>query len=723
MSIIGSLSVKLGLVTQDWDKATASVKYKAGELKKSFGEIKEGVEKLNKVTELVGVSLGAMELVKFAKEVFEYAHEIEDLSKAYDLSIPRILQFRVALEQSGGSADNAAKMLSSLDSKIEEAKQGSTSAIGQFERLGISFDDLYKKSPEQLFTKTVKGIAELDSAVARIANQKAVFGKGAIGIDIRELNESLEQTPDKFDKSSEAIERAAIAVKEIKGLFEELKITTLELGGKLFDIYNNPAYTVLLRNLPVILAGKAVLQALRGSTKEEFHPSTGGTMGLMGMHNTQIMGGIDYKAEAEAVKLFGKEQEKIRDIGGTLQSPAVLAALAKLDAAKQMVVFAKQEAQIKLDALTTDKTVIALRQVDLDYAKQLNTLNEQYSQEKQKLIKEGAESETITLLEKTHNEDLLRLEAERTGKKKLINAENAKEITITAEKLKLLKQTNEYEIDAAYLANIKYGMTANEISQAELLLNHKKKIAELEGQQVLARMELTGQAQKDQLETLQAQIDLENQLYTINQQGLTAEEERQQSFTFGWKQAFEQYSEQAKNSAQYGTEMFNTFTDDITNGILEFARTGKLAFKDFAASVIQDLLRIAIRMQMMKLIGGLFSGGASSSVSLNTEGMSGTIDLSNLAIPGHAAGGYVDRPSIVGESGKELFIPNRPGTIIPNARMGDFMNQQPSMVINGNYIQNMSAIDTQSATQFLAKNKQAVFAANQSAQRGLPAGR
>jgi len=98
--------------------------------------------------------------------------------------------------------------------------------------------------------------------------------------------------------------------------------------------------------------------------------------------------------------------------------------------------------------------------------------------------------------------------------------------------------------------------------------------------------------------------------------------------------------------------------------------------------------------------------------------------LPTVTMPGHAAGGYVDRPSIVGENGKELFIPNRPGTIIPNARMGDFMGQQqPQMVVNGTYVANMQAIDSQSATQFLAKNRNAVFAANQSAMRGLPAGR
>ena len=51
------------------------------------------------------------------------------------------------------------------------------------------------------------------------------------------------------------------------------------------------------------------------------------------------------------------------------------------------------------------------------------------------------------------------------------------------------------------------------------------------------------------------------------------------------------------------------------------------------------------------------------------------------------------------------------------------MGSQPQVVYNGPYIQNMSAIDTQSATQFLAKNKQAVFGANQSAQRSLPQSR
>ena len=77
-------------------------------------------------------------------------------------------------------------------------------------------------------------------------------------------------------------------------------------------------------------------------------------------------------------------------------------------------------------------------------------------------------------------------------------------------------------------------------------------------------------------------------------------------------------------------------------------------------------------------------------------------------------------PYYVGEQGPELFVPQGAGTIMPNKVLGAMANNQPQVVYNGPYIANMSAIDTQSATQFLAKNKQTIWAVNQSAQRSLP---
>jgi hypothetical protein len=78
----------------------------------------------------------------------------------------------------------------------------------------------------------------------------------------------------------------------------------------------------------------------------------------------------------------------------------------------------------------------------------------------------------------------------------------------------------------------------------------------------------------------------------------------------------------------------------------------------------------------------------------------------------------------VGENGPELFIPNQSGTVIPNSQTMNLLGGQgPTVHYNGPYIANMSAIDTQSATQFLAANKQTIWAANQSAQRSMPTSR
>jgi hypothetical protein len=113
-------------------------------------------------------------------------------------------------------------------------------------------------------------------------------------------------------------------------------------------------------------------------------------------------------------------------------------------------------------------------------------------------------------------------------------------------------------------------------------------------------------------------------------------------------------------------------------------------------------------------LGGLFGG--SSNVGGSYMGPA-------VSTVGFAAdGGFIDGPTIVGEQGPELFIPRTAGTVVPNQQMNNFQ-QQPQIVYNGPYIQNMSAIDTQSATQFLAKNKMGVWSANQSAQRSIPQSR
>jgi hypothetical protein len=196
----------------------------------------------------------------------------------------------------------------------------------------------------------------------------------------------------------------------------------------------------------------------------------------------------------------------------------------------------------------------------------------------------------------------------------------------------------------------------------------------------------------------------------------------QRTFEFGWNKAFKQYAEDATNYAKIADDVFKSVTGSMGSAIDKFVETGKLSFGDFAQSIIKDLIKIQLRMMMMRAItgiGGLFSGAGGTFV--NEAG--GTELAGSL---GFADGGEppVGVPSLVGERGPELFVPSRSGTIIPNHQLSSVLGGgQPNITYAGPYIAQMNAMDTQSATQFIAKNKMAIWSANQSASRSIPVSR
>jgi len=195
----------------------------------------------------------------------------------------------------------------------------------------------------------------------------------------------------------------------------------------------------------------------------------------------------------------------------------------------------------------------------------------------------------------------------------------------------------------------------------------------------------------------------------------------QRTFEYGWNKAFNQFAEDAYNYGKFAEETFNSITDNMLSAIDNFVETGKFSFSDFAQSVIKDLLKIQLRMQAMQLFSKAsgFLGGLFGSTGSWTQSGTGLNVLAGEA----ADGGYIDGPTLVGENGPEIFIPQRSGTVIPNQQLSSMGGGQPQVVYNGPYIENLSAIDTQSGLQFLAKNKMAIWSANQSAARSVPTNR
>jgi hypothetical protein len=189
------------------------------------------------------------------------------------------------------------------------------------------------------------------------------------------------------------------------------------------------------------------------------------------------------------------------------------------------------------------------------------------------------------------------------------------------------------------------------------------------------------------------------------------------------KTAVDQLDVRLKLLKDSGAFVFKSLED----AIIQFTRTGKLSFKDLVGTVLRGLLEMQIRAQSTKLFSMLgsmlFATPRADLIGANAV-LGTNQSLDSFDFPQRAMGGSVaaNDSYIVGENGPEMFVPRQSGTIVPNGQLSS-MGNQPQVIYNGPYIASMSAIDTQSATQFLARNKNAVWSANQSAARGLPTSR
>jgi|TARA_Y100000289_G_scaffold6272_1_gene5671 methyl-accepting chemotaxis protein len=117
-----------------------------------------------------------------------------------------------------------------------------------------------------------------------------------------------------------------------------------------------------------------------------------------------------------------------------------------------------------------------------------------------------------------------------------------------------------------------------------------------------------------------------------------------------------------KQLDQLFTNTFNGFADTLANSIM----TGKFAFKDFARSVIADIARMIAKQQALiaiQKVAGLFGGNI---FGFNIGGL----------LPTRSSGGRVNAgmPVSVGEAGREIFIPQSSGTIVPNNQTGGSTN-------------------------------------------------
>ncbi|MGD9894848.1 MAG: hypothetical protein AB7U18_26495, partial [Dehalococcoidia bacterium] len=109
-------------------------------------------------------------------------------------------------------------------------------------------------------------------------------------------------------------------------------------------------------------------------------------------------------------------------------------------------------------------------------------------------------------------------------------------------------------------------------------------------------------------------------------------------------------------------EMGRKFTNELASSITELATSADADFNKILASFVNMLAQMAMQAAISSLFSGalgLLGGGGG--------GGAGGLISGLLGLLGFAEGGRppVGVPSWVGEHGKELFVPDQAGTIIP----------------------------------------------------------
>jgi lambda family phage tail tape measure protein len=663
MANIARLGVVLGLNTAEFQSGLA------GAMRSVNSFAQDQIPKLKN-----GLMIGAAAFSAMAYKVLEMSDRISDLADAADMSIASVLSINNAIEQSGGKSDDAGKAILKFTENIDKAALGSKELQDKFKRIGVSLSDLSKLSSEDLFKKSVEGIAKLEEVSTRTGAKMALFGKGIRDVDMTKFNDEIKKGKEEFEQYAEAVAIAG------------------ELNDKLAKKANALALTFTKEVMPA-LNGMFESLAAKGGAAEAIFVGLRYAVSAVWL----VLEGI--QSTAEAVKLTFSSLASLENLKQWSSKMDEISDKA-IQTEKKILEFMRgvqpQEPPKPKDDERTGRDVIAAKDPEADKQANMLKVAGQLSEEYDR--------------QRSHSLEMLRIKdqlAWMTDNERRIQETVNEVLDATSKKLQDISDKRE----AAAGRGANEEVLAEYDRQAEAVNRLGKEYEEL--------------ARQQQESSIAAQ----------------------QTFEYGWNKAFRQYAEDATNYATMGKDMFQSMTGAMNKAIDEFVDNGKFSFSDFAASVIKDLIKIELKMAAMQLfkmgfqavsgaIGGAIGGAAvigdanaiisgmqGSGITASVIG-SGGLDggAGALSFPVRANGGTVNSPTIVGERGAELFMPSRSGTIIPNNNLRE-MGNSGGITYNGTVIQNMTAIDTQSGLEFLAKNKMNIYALNQSASRSMPTSR
>lgn len=197
------------------------------------------------------------------------------------------------------------------------------------------------------------------------------------------------------------------------------------------------------------------------------------------------------------------------------------------------------------------------------------------------------------------------------------------------------------------------------------------------------------------------------QRLTMQQGYYAAVDQAQSDWSLGASSALQTYAEQANDVAGQTRNLFTNAFGNMEDAVVNFVKTGKLSFKDFADGVVADLIRIQVRQAAAGFLGMAFGaitggGGAALGPAVMT-GSSQTISRVGFSGGGYTGDGGKFEPKGVVHGGE--FVVKKEVVSQPGAReFLERMNANSNGYADGGYVNPTPSAASSSTTQSIATN-------------------
>ncbi|WP_250548391.1 phage tail tape measure protein [Pseudomonas congelans] len=199
---------------------------------------------------------------------------------------------------------------------------------------------------------------------------------------------------------------------------------------------------------------------------------------------------------------------------------------------------------------------------------------------------------------------------------------------------------------------------------------------------------------------LQSRLAMQRQYYTDVDRA-------EQDWTLGASSAMQTYLEQSRNVAGQTNQLFTRAFGNMEDAVLNFVKTGKASFRDFADGVVSDLIRIQLRQAAAGFLSTAFSFMSGGSAALGQGTMTGSSQM--ISKTGFSGGGYTGdggkfQPKGVVHGGE--FVVKKEVVSQPGAReFLERMNANTKGYADGGYVGKAAATAAYSGSDFATHDR------------------